>query len=449
MREEILGIAEIAVRHAERQGAEQAEAFVASTRSFTIEVENNSIKSAAERCDSGCGIRCVIDSRIGFAYVTTIREEDVRAAVERAISLAHVSVPDPDFGSLPSASGGYPVVERLYDRAMANLSSEEAADIVTRMVDATKESLSDYKYAIEAQMRTSRGGAGIVNSLGIEAYYEGTTGYIYSAPTIKTEDEQTSSSEYELARALREFDPEKVGREAAAAVIANLGGRRIENDKMPVVFGPIAVGSVLGGGFGGAVNAEEVQFGRSYVADALGQQIASEHLTIVDDALSPGEVSSRPFDGEGVPSRRIMLLEQGVLKSLLHNSYTAQKDQVENTAHASRSSYSSPPRIAPSNLIVQPGRGGLMDLVEEVGRGILCRDTGDRPNMTTGDLSALVMEGYYFENGEIRYPVKSTLIGINMLDLLRRVILVGGDVRRTSEAITPSIVVEQAQITSG
>lgn len=449
MKDVALEAAEFAIKKADELGAQQAEAFVGITRSFSIDVENNSIKSASESRDGGVGIRCIVDGRVGFAYVTTLEKDDIVRAVHDSIALAKVSVPDPDFVSLPSTSGTYPEIKGIYDPEMANAGPDVAAQIVSTLIDSTRDVLDGTQYAIEGKVSLSGGVVAIANSLGITAIDESTSGFVFSSPTIKTDDEQTSSYDYAVSCSLKGLTPEKVGENAAKATLALLGGKLVEGGVMPVILTPTAASTVIGGGFAGAINAEEVQFGRSYISDAIGDSIASPELTIIDDALLPGETGSRPFDAEGVPSRRTPVLEDGILKSLLHNSYTAQKDGVENTANAARASYFSLPNIGTSNFVIQPGRGSLEDLVAEFERGIICRNTGDRPNMTTGDLSAMVMEGFYFENGEIKHPVKNTLIGINMRDLLKRVVRVGADVRRTSGMITPSVVIESATITSG
>jgi PmbA protein len=206
---------------------------------------------------------------------------------------------------------------------------------------------------------------------------------------------------------------------------------------------------LFGAGFAGAINAEEVQYGRSYISDAIGDEIASDIFNVVDDGLLSEGIGSRTFDAEGVPSQKTPVIESGVLKSLLHNSYTANKVDVENTANASRASYSGLPSISTSNFIIEPGKGALDDFVSEIDRGVICRNTGDRPNMTTGDLSAMILEGFYIEHGEIKHPLKNTLIGINMKDLLKRVVRVGTDVRKTFSMVTPSVLIERASVTSG
>ncbi|TFF92723.1 TldD/PmbA family protein, partial [Candidatus Thorarchaeota archaeon] len=421
----------------------------AKSRSFSIEVENSSIRGADERRDQGIGVRCIIDKKIGFAYVTSIEKEDVRDCVSRSVSLARAAIEDPDFSTLPSMESRYPSISGLYDKEIASLSSEEAANLIVRVVDSTKASLEKRNYAIAAGIQTSSSISAVVNSLGVSASGEKTLVSIYSYPTIKEGEEQTASYEYQVSRALSEIDPEHVGKTAAEMAVMYLNPRTSEGGEMPVVFAPLGVSTVLGSGFGGAVNAEEVQYGRSYISDAIGDQIASEALEITDNGVLPGGMGSRSYDAEGVPSQKTPILEDGVLKSLLHNSFTANKEDADNTANASRPSYSGVPGISPSNFIVTPGKGDLDDLVSEIERGVLCRNTADRPNMTTGELSAMIMEGFYIENGEMVHPLKNTLIGINMLDLLKRVNNVGSDVRTTFTMVTPSLVIEKAMITSG
>jgi len=449
MTKQLTDLAEKTVKVAERLGAEQAEVYIGSTRSFSIDVENNAIKSAAERRDAGCGIRCVFGKKIGFAYVTTLNGDDIENALRRSISLAKASVADPDFVSLPGPESRYPVVKDLFDKGVEGLTADEAADLIAGCLDAAKEPLHGRKYAIQADLSTSSGSRAIANSLGVSQSAESTSITMYSEVTIKEQADQTSSYEYLVSRALREINPEWIGRTASENALRNLGAKTIEGGDMSVIMTPLAVSTVVGSGFADAVNAEEVQQGRSYISDAIGSEVASDELHIVDDGLLKGGVGSRAFDAEGALSQRTQVLKRGVLRSLLHSSYTANKDRVPNTGNASRPSYAGIPMIATTNFVIEPGRGMLEDLVSEVKKGVLCMNTFDRPNMTTGDLSAMVSEGFYIEDGELRQGVKSTLIGINMRDLLKRVIRVGADTRATGRMVTPSIVIDSAKITSG
>lgn len=449
MTEALLNIGEKTVKLAEKMGAEQVEVYLAKSIEYEIEAENNSIKGASEQRDSGIGIRTVIGKKIGFAYVTTLKQADIKETISNSLSLAKASLDDPDFVSLPTSEGPYIKATKIFNRKVDQLSSEDAAGLLIRTIDATKEHLEGTDYAIEAAISSSSGSNAIVNSLGIAMAESRTSISLYSYPVIKDGEDQTASYEYQISRALKDIDPEYIGQRAAQLALGFLRPKTIEGGEMPVVFAPLGASAILGRGFAGAINAEEVQMGRSYIADAFGENIASEVLEIIDDGTIPGELGTRTFDAEGYRSQRTPIIESGVLKNLLHNSYTANKDSVHNTGNAARPSYSGLPRISTSNLIVTPGKGTLDDFISEMDKGIVCRNTGDRPNMTTGDLSAMVMEGYYVEKGEIQFPLKNTLIGINMTDLLMGVTRVGSDSRRTFSMITPSFVIERANITSG
>jgi len=449
MVDSLLNIGEKAIKLAEKLGADQAEVYLSQGRSFEIGAENSAIKGASESRDAGIGIRTIVGKKIGFAYVTTLNESDIEEAVSHSLSLARASFPDPDFITLPDSQSSYHDVIGLFDKKIDELTSEETADLIIRMIDATKQALNGRSFAIEAGVQSSSSVNAIVNSLGIAKTESRTSISIYSYPVIKDDEDQTASYDYQISRKLDEIDPERVGNSAAELAIGFLGPKTIEGGEMPVVFAPLGASAILSRGFADAVNAEEVQMGRSYIVDAFGEKIASGMLAIIDNGLLPGGIGTRSFDAEGFPTQRTSVIEAGVLKSLLHNSYSANKDHVDNTGNASRPSYSGLPGISTTNFIVSPGRGDMNDFISEIDKGVVCRNTGDRPNITTGDLSAMILEGYYVKNGEIQHPLKNTLIGINMRDLLKRISHVGSDSRTTFSMITPSIVVERANITSG
>jgi PmbA protein len=449
MSEQLLELGERAVKMAEKLGADQAEAYVGQSSAFIIDVENSAIKSAEEQRDAGIGIRTVIDKKIGFAYVTTIYEDDIKEAVSMSFDLAKASIADPKFVSLPSCDSDYPKVTGLFDKAIKDFSSDDAAEYVIRVIDASKQVLEGREYAIEGGIQTSSSMSAVVNSLGVAKSAARTFITLYALPIVKEGEDQTTSYEYQISRKLSDIDPEWIGENAAHFTLRNLGPKTIEGGEMPVVFGPLGASTVLGRGFAGAVSAEEVQKGRSYISDAFGDKIASDIVSVTDDALIDFGIGSRSYDGEGHPTQRTSIIDSGVLKSLLHNSYTANKDDVPNTGNASRPSYSGLPSISTSNFVLSPGKGSLDDLVSEIDRGVICQRTADRPNMTTGDLSAMLLEGFYIKSGEIKHPLKNTLVGINMRDLLQRISRVGDDTRTTFSMVTPSFVLENATVTSG
>jgi PmbA protein len=332
---------------------------------------------------------------------------------------------------------------------MKKLDYEEVADLLITAIDSASRLLEGNHPAIEGKITIRVNERAIVNSLGIESSTQSTIAYLYTYPTIKESGQQTSGYEFQVTRRLKDLDPHWIGQESAKSALANLGPNTIDGGQLPVILTPLAVSSIIGLGFSGALNAEEIQYGRSYISDDIGSMIGSSELSIADDGTLHGGIGSRPFDAEGVQSKETPVLEKGILKSYLHNSYTANKDHVDNTANAARPSYAGLPTISTSNFIVKPGHGTLDDLISEIDKGVVCRNTADRPNMTTGELSAMIMDGFFVKNGEIQHPLKNTLVGINMRDLLERVAFVGDDSRTTFSITSPSIVLESARITSG
>ena len=219
MTNRLLDIGEKAIRLAEKMGAEQAEVYVAQSRAFEIEAENNAIKNASEQLDAGIGIRTVVGKKIGFAYVTTLDESDIEETIDNSLSLARASLEDPDFVTLPSSVGEYQKAKDIYNKEVDELTSEYAAELLIRTIDATKVELEGRDYAIEAAVSSSSSSSAIVNSLGIAMSESRTSISVYSYPVIKDGEDQTASYEYQISRNLGDIDPEWIGKTAANLAI--------------------------------------------------------------------------------------------------------------------------------------------------------------------------------------------------------------------------------------
>ncbi|UCB61127.1 MAG: TldD/PmbA family protein [Candidatus Bathyarchaeota archaeon] len=457
MEQELFDLGAQIIQDGEKYGADHVEAYLVSRKKIIVQVEKGAIKTAEEKLDVGCAIRAIVDKKLGFSYASTRNRSDIQALTKEAITLAKVSLPDASLHGFPIHNGSYPDPGGLHDLELSQMSMEGAIDLILRAVDACRAVLRTRKVLISAGLNIDSMLTVITNSLGIDGAYQETLIDLSTDPTIKEENSQASSFEFQISRNLSGIDSEWIGETAAANTADLLNPKTIKGGELPVIFTPMAVEWLFGLGFAQAFNAEEVQMRRSYLSDFLHQPIAPEHLEINDNALLPSGNQSRPFDAEGYPSQNTEIVKKGLLEQFLHNSYTAYKAQVDNTGNASRnpsrgsagSPYQNTPSIAPSNLVITPGKGTLEDLIAETGKGILCRCTFDEPNLSTGDFSALVMEGFFVDKGEIQHPVKNTLIGINMRDFFLGVSSVGADTRSLRRVVSPSIVVESAKITSG
>lgn len=177
-----------------------------------------------------------------------------------------------------------------------------------------------------------------------------------------------------------------------------------------------------------------------------GQQVASELVTIEEDPFVPAGLSSTPWDGEGVPTQKRVLIDRGVLTTYLHNSYTAAKAGVENTAHAVRSGYQGNIGIGPTNLLIHPGARPEKALIAEMDEALYINAAELSPDSVTGDISASVDFGFKIENGEIAYPVTNAMIGGHIADVLGRIDAVSSDYRAEPGMIVPSIRITDMQV---
>lgn len=449
MKQELLELATHVIRQAEKLGASQAEAYLESSWTIEVKMEKGLIRLASEMLDLGCGVRTVIGKQVGVSYVTSLLENDLDQAVQDSLKAARASVPDSDFSSLAISDSSYPSVGGLFDKKLAHLDSSEAVEIMIRGVQASREVSGKERNMIEGDFSASSETRVIVNSLGVKGASIETHAQLELYSAIGSGEDQCSSGEYQNTRSIEDINPEDVGTASARNALGLRGAKSIDGGEMPLILTPRALSAVLGFGVVKALDARQVQDGKSYLVDSLGSEIASSELEIADNGILPGAIGSRPFDAEGIPSQNTPLISSGILKNYLHDSYSSSKVGVDNTGNASRSSYRATPKIDASNLIVTPGTITLDDMISEVKEGVLCTDTLDRPNMVTGELSAMIMEGFLVHKGEIKHPLKSTLFGINMKDLLKRTISVGSDVECRGTVLSPSIMVESATITSG
>jgi PmbA protein len=438
-----------ALREAERLDATQTEVYLQFINKLEIKIERGAVRAASKSQDAGCGIRSVIGKRTGYSFITTLSRDGVFQTVHDSISATRSSVPDEHFVALPSYSGSYPTIKDLYDERVAELTAEEAAELMVRGVSACREVSRLEKNLIRGLISATSLTTVIVNSLGLNCHSKRTEMTLDLTAVIGKGDQRCSSWEEMTSCTLQHIEPEVIGRTAAENALSLRGARTIQGGDMQLVLVPQAIQQLLGGGLVPATNAREVQDGKSYLVDSLGSIITPSFVDIVDDALVEGGVGSRSFDGEGSPSKRTAIVDSGVLTSYLHDSYSSSRAQVENTSNASRSSYQHLPVISQSNLIVSPGHGSRDDLVQEIDEGVLCRLTLDTPNMVTGELSAMVMEGFYIRRGEIQHALKNTLFGTTMQSLLKNISIVGSDVEWRGSVITPSVVVDSVKITSG
>jgi PmbA protein len=414
---------------ANRAGAEEAEVFGLAGRSMDVDLRRDKVELASESFHQGLGLRAVIRGAVGFSSTSDMSKLNEVAA--SAIRAARARGPDECWQGLPSPE---PVQrpDKVYDPAMEAIGAEDCLDLAADLLRGC----AGVKGAepVSGGVACISGVEFVVNSHGVELRERSTTMYA-ALEAIAKGDDVATGSEFHNSRLLC-TELAGVGRAAGEMAVGSLGGSKAESGSFEILLGPIAFTDLLEHAFVPSLSADNVQKGRSALASRLGDKIASESLGIVDDGLLPGGMGASAFDGEGVPSRRSSIVESGVLKGFLYDSYTAGKAGISSTGNAVRSGYSEVPGVGIRNLIIG---NGSSDLLEET-RGILVNSLigAHTANPISGDFSVEARNSFYIAPGEEPRPIRSMMLAGNIFDLLKGIDL-GTDARMVGAVVTPTV----------
>ncbi|MGB9718538.1 MAG: TldD/PmbA family protein [Thermoproteota archaeon] len=434
------------VRLAESLGASQAEVVAFVGRSLSLTVERCFVKSVDEGSSSSLGVRVYMGKSIGISTATPLDEDMVEKAVRRAIALAKSTPPDEAFVSLPG-DGRPAEVEGLYDEAIGVLSPEE---LVSKVLDGVR-SLKNVDGTLDASGRAGLGVSEgfIVNSLGIERTQKASR-LSFGIEALKKAGggEIGTGYDYFLTRSIKGLRFEEVGENAARKAVKSVGGRRVGSGEYVLILDERTTLGTLERIVGYGANAFYVLQKSSYYSGRLGERVASEHLSIMDDPLYPFGWASSPFDDEGYPCSRVKLVEKGILANYITDSYTANALNIGNNGHAARPGLAEKPMPSLTNLQVAPGDYEDDELFKDVKLGIYVYDSSLGPVGGSTNVSSLVDHGFLVENGEIKHPVKNTMVGSTVLQILQSVDAVGRRTRNEAGRIAPKIRIRNVRVSS-
>jgi len=387
----------------------------AFSHSISVELLGRGVRGARSLTDLGLGVRAFKNKGLGVAFSQSLEPADVEATVEKAVSFARVAQPDPYFKAIPGPSKA-PEVSGLYDDSVEALTVEDASRIARDMIGGVEGVRPGAMY--EGGVSTGASRFYIATSTGVSFSSEKTMVSVFVMPTYRDGDDVGSSYEFDYSTSLNALKPGEVGRKAGMKAVAQFGSKRIESGAYPIILMPETSESLFFALLS-AISGEQAVKGRTFASNLLGKQVTPATVGIEDDATIPGAAGSSTYDGEGVPRRRTDVLVDGVVKTFLHNSYSAGIAGVETTGHASRGGYGGYVGAGPTNVRVKPGTGSIEELITETRRGILVNHAGFWPNMVSGELSTTVDEGFLLENGERRHPVKNLMVGGQILELYK------------------------------
>ena len=412
-------------------GAGDAEAFVGDSTGLEIRIFEGEVESLTEAGERGLGVRVWIEGRAGYAYGTDLGDDGIGEIAAGAVDAARVADPD-EFAAAPEPAGEAEPIEGLFDPEAARWHTERKVELAIGVEQAARRT-DDRVVAVETTVFVDeRAAAALASSRGVSAGYEASYCYAYLSAIAEQGGDRQTGLGFGMGRSPAALDPEAIGREAAERSTSLLGAAKPASRTCPVVLDETVAASFVGF-IGGVLCADAVQRGRSPFADRLGEEIASQALTIADDGADPAGLNSSPFDGEGTPTGRTALIEAGRLSAYLHDAYTARRegDGARSTANAARSGYRSPPAVSPSNLVVAAGELSFAELLAEAGEGLYVTDvaglhSGVNPVSGTFSVGAT---GRAISGGELADPADEFTIASDLPAMLAAVRAAGSAAR--------------------
>ena len=398
----------------------------------------SSSRKAAYR---GLGMRIIKDRRVALTSTSDLTPRGIERFVADALELVEISQEDPFAGPADPElviKGGYPDLD-LYDPSGGEVTAAEAIVLAQRGEKAARDFDPRITNSDGGTFGRTAGAGAIVLSGGFRGTYAGS----YASLTVKpiAEDEggkKRRGFHYTAKRYLADLDaPEEVGREAARRTLRKLGAKKVPTCEAAVVLEPDAARSILGM-LAGCAMGSTIWRKSSYLVGREGSRVASDLVTIVDDPLILRGPGSRPFDGEGLPARRNVVVEQGILKTYLCDSYSARKLGRASTGSATRGSGGG---VGPStsNFLLLPGSTPAKEIVRTTQRGLYVTEMmGFGFNPVTGDFSRGA-SGFWIEDGRLTYPVSEVTISLNVDQLWQRIDAVGDDLDLRSATASPTL----------
>ena len=421
------------VAQAVKAGASDAEAVAREGDEFSVNVRLGQVETLKESGSRALGLRVFLGKQSASTSTSDLTPDGIRLLVEGALALAKVTAEDP-LNGLPE-TGEFGAIEEdqhLYFDDVYSLPGSERIERARRCEAAAMAADPRITNSDGGSFDAATGRKVLANSRGFMGSYRTSYAGVSAAPLAVDENgAMQRDGWWSSARSFALVEsPEAVGAEAARRTLRRLGARRVPTQKVPIVFAPEVARSLIGSVFE-AASGDSIWRHASFLAGRLGETIAASNLTIIDDNLmmlptGVGGFGTSPFDGEGLPSRRTVVVENGVLKNYLLNTYTARKLGMRSTHNASRG-LAGTPGIGCGNLYLEPGKLTPEQIVGDVAAGLYVTGLmGFGTNIVTGDYSRGAT-GLWIENGQLTHAVEEITIAGNLGEMLRNVTAIGND----------------------
>jgi PmbA protein len=435
-----------AIKEAEALGASDVEIYSAAVSESEVFIENNDVKQAKSQNTSSMGIRVLLAGSAGFYSTNILTKNRIKDAAAMAVKIARSS-PRDKFNSLPGKSKAR-VLRGIYDKNAESFAAPDAAEKAAELLEAAKS--YDGRVSVDSgSFNASVARHWLSNSNSAELS-ERVSVFSWSIMGMAIDGDDISSFDFQLggSHSVRGIDVRSTATEFAETVVNSLGPRRIESFKGEMLLTPSAFNEMIEEVISHSINSDAVQKKSSHFAGKIGRQVASSMLTVEDDATNIDGLGASSFDREGTPHRKNLVIEKGMLKKFLYNTYTARKDGVRSTGNASGST-GSPPSVSTTNFVVTPGRQSVETLISEMRKGIIISRFSGNVNPVNGDFSGVVKGGRLVTNGTVQHAVKEVMVAGNVFEALRRLDGISKERKIIYDSILPYMRFDGISFTAG
>ncbi len=414
------------VSQAVERGVE-AEAYISVGQNTSVNVDRGDVEKLSQAGSKGLGVRVIVDGRMGYAYTSDFGTSSIGKTIDAAVALAEVADGD-EFRSLPEPQ---PIPDDdldVYDQAIVDLPIGRKVEMAKRIEKAAFRYDERVVLTNRCTLMSQYGSVAIANSKGIAGSYDKSFIGGFVMAMAADENDRSMAFGFDFGSRLADFMPTGIGTDAARKAVGMLGGKPVPTQRASVVYSPMAATSVLGA-LSRALGADAMQRNRSFLEGKIGQTVAADMVSVLDNGRLPGGIATRPFDDEGVPTAATRLIDEGVLQTALYDHYTATRDgTASSTGNAGRSSHASMPTLDASNFYFQPGHETPEEVIGGVEQGLYVESVMNTAsiNPISGDYS-ISAKGYWIENGEMSHPVNEVTIALPMQELLHNIKAIGND----------------------
>jgi PmbA protein len=409
--------------------AEQVEAFVVHEHETEIRAYEGEVESLTSAESQGIGVRVVAGGRQGYAYAGTLEESALRETLDEARDNAVFAQAD-EFNGVAEPDGVAPADLDLFDPDMVSFSTDDKVGLAIELERATRAADPRISGIESAEYVDTLYESAVATSTGIASSTRETGCYLSAYALAQGDDETQTGFGFSLGRGPGALDPAEAASDAAQRATRLLGATKPTTSRLTVVLDPWVTAQMLGI-IGHTLTGDAVQRGRSLFAERMGERVAVEELTLVDDATDSAAFTASMVDGEGLATRPTALIEDGVLTGFLHNSYSARRGATASTGSAVRAGFKGAPGVGAQALSLRPGSSSQAELIAGIDHGLLVQEVSglhSGVNPVSGDFSTGA-EGLLIRSGELAEPVREITIASTIQRLLLDITGVGSDLQ--------------------